>query len=286
VLNCAIPGFALPDGRRLAYRASGSGEPLICHPGGPGAPSGYLGDLGGLSTDRALVVLDPRGTGASDPPASESAYRLADYVEDLEALRAELGLARSALCGHSHGSHVALAYAATYPERVTALVLIATSARFRPAELAAMEAAMAGRAAEPWYADARAAIEADIPADDAELGPLMARALPFYFARYGPREAEYARAAGADRWHGAALRWFNDHEFGTLDLRSLLPRVAARTLIVTGERDFILGPAGAQEVADGVPGATPVVMPHVGHFPWFEAPHAFRSLVSGFLDTA
>ena len=55
------------DGRTLAYHRSGSGPTLVCHPGGPGFSSIYLGDLAGLGDELELVLLDPRGTGGSDP---------------------------------------------------------------------------------------------------------------------------------------------------------------------------------------------------------------------------
>jgi hypothetical protein len=47
------------DGTRLAYHQAGEGCPLICLPGGPMQASAYLGDLGGLSAHRWLVLLGP-----------------------------------------------------------------------------------------------------------------------------------------------------------------------------------------------------------------------------------
>ncbi|NUK21095.1 alpha/beta fold hydrolase, partial [Streptomyces lunaelactis] len=55
--------FSAYDGTMLAYHLVGEGEPLICLPGGAMRASAYLGDLGGLSTHRQLVLLDLRGTG-------------------------------------------------------------------------------------------------------------------------------------------------------------------------------------------------------------------------------
>jgi pimeloyl-ACP methyl ester carboxylesterase len=56
------------DRTRLTYHQAGEGRPLICVPGGPMQASAYLGDLGGLSAHRRLVLLDLRGTGASAIP--------------------------------------------------------------------------------------------------------------------------------------------------------------------------------------------------------------------------
>jgi pimeloyl-ACP methyl ester carboxylesterase len=84
--------FAGTDGTRLAYHQAGEGRPLLCVPGGPMQASAYLGDLGGLSAHRSLVLLDLRGTGASAIPADPATYRCDRQVDDVEALRVHLGL--------------------------------------------------------------------------------------------------------------------------------------------------------------------------------------------------
>ena len=71
------------DGRTLTYRRLGSGPTLVCHPGGPGFSSRYLADLGGLDQELQLVLLDPRGTGGSDPALDPSGYAIEDYASDL-----------------------------------------------------------------------------------------------------------------------------------------------------------------------------------------------------------
>lgn len=94
-----MPTFPAPDGTRLSYRVTGEGDPVVCIPGGP-ADSIYLGDLGGLSTYRRLIVLDLRGTGRSAIPQDASSYRCDRLIEDVEALREHLGLPRVNLLGH------------------------------------------------------------------------------------------------------------------------------------------------------------------------------------------
>jgi len=108
----------MPDGRRLFYDARGAGERLVCHPGGPGFSGAYLGELGGLDRSRAIVALDPRGTGQSDPPSLTDAYALDDYVADPGLLQAHLGLSRVDL----GGSHVVMI---SHPKEVAEVVMTA-----------------------------------------------------------------------------------------------------------------------------------------------------------------
>ncbi len=281
-----MPSFVTPDGRTLAYARRGEGRPLLCHPGGPGLSGAYLEDLGGLDRSRALIALDPRGTGASDAPSAATSYALGDYVADVELLRAHLDLDRVDLLGHSHGSLVALGYAAAHPERVARMVLVATCARFHEQQMEAMHAAMQARAGEPWFEDACAALKAEQEGrfgDDAQLGRLVARELPFYFARYGDAERAFVARVVAHAVHGAALQHFNEHEFLTFDLRPSLGEIRAHTLVVAGEHDFILGPDACREVADAIADARLAVIADVGHMPWIERSGEFRSLVEGFL---
>ncbi|MYR61703.1 alpha/beta hydrolase, partial [Streptomyces sp. SID625] len=77
-----MPTFTAPDGTRLAYRLRGQGDPLVVLPGGPMRASAYLGDLGGLTAHRRLVLLDLRGTGASSAPADPETYRCDRQTDD------------------------------------------------------------------------------------------------------------------------------------------------------------------------------------------------------------
>jgi len=274
------------DGRRLAYRRSGSGPTLVCHPGGPGFSSLYLGELGGLDEHLELVLFDPRGTGASTRPSDRRAYRIDDYLSDLEELRIHLGLERMQLLGHSHGGMIAMAYAARFPGRVERLILASTLARFSREQKAAMESGMEKRSGEPWYDDARAALEAEGAGEfssDKDLADLAMREFPFYFARYGEATRRYLESIRPDVPNQDPLRLFNKEIFETFDLRPESPRITAPTLVITGEEDFITGPQCAADLSRGIRGAETVLLPDTGHFLFFEAPAAFREAVLSFL---
>ncbi len=90
-----MPTFRAADGTELAYHLRGEGAPLACLPGGPMRATTYLGDLGGLSSRRQLIMLDLRGTGESAIPADPATYRCDRVVDDVRALQDHLGLEAS-----------------------------------------------------------------------------------------------------------------------------------------------------------------------------------------------
>jgi proline iminopeptidase len=277
--------FRTADGRTLSFLREGDGPLLVCHPGGPGFSSRYFGDLAGLGERFELVLLNPRGTEGSDRPADARAYTTDDYAHDLEELRRHLGLDRMLLLGHSHGGVVAQAYAAAHPEAVDRLVLASTLARFAEEHTTAMEASMVAKADEPWYEDARAALEDEQAGrfeTDAELGELAIREFPFYFATYGLSEREYLETLRGEVPSADALLLFNNEIFPTFDLRPLLPAISAPTLVITGEDDFITGPVCTADLA-AIPDQRTVVIPGCGHFIFVEARERFRDEVTRFL---
>jgi pimeloyl-ACP methyl ester carboxylesterase len=280
-----VESFRTTDGRTLSYRREGAGPPLVCHPGGPGFSSRYFGDLAGLGESFTLILLNPRGSEGSERPESSRAYGTADYVSDLDELRAHLGLERFLLLGHSHGGVVAAAYAAAHPDHVERLVLASTLARFAEEQHAAMEAGMNAKADEPWYADALAALEDEQAGrfeTDEELAALALREFPFYFRRYDEAGQAYLDTLRGEVPVADALRLFNDEVFTAFDLRPDLGKITAPTLVITGEDDFITGPPCAADFAS-IPEVTTVLLPDCGHFIFVEARDRFRDETTSFL---
>jgi proline iminopeptidase len=235
-----------------------------------------------------LIMLNPRGTGGSDRPKDSRAYQIDDYVSDLEDLRHHLGLERMLLLGHSHGGVIAMAYAAAYPARVRRLVLASTLARFGPDEEKAMHRGMEKRSAQPWAADAIAALEVEQAGNfttDEELSPLVFRELPLYFAHFGAAEAGYLDTLKSESINADALRLFNQEIFNTFDLRERLPSIKAQALVITGDEDFICGPVCAEEICAGIKGARMVIVGDAGHQVFVEQPQAFHDEVASFLES-
>jgi pimeloyl-ACP methyl ester carboxylesterase len=271
------------DGTRLAYHQAGEGRPLLCLPGGPMQASAYLGDLGGLSAHRLLVLLDLRGTGESAVPADPASYRCDRLVDDVEALRVHLGLDRIDLLGHSAGATLALMYAARHLDRVRRLALINPSPRAVGLEITDLDRRQVAerRRGEAWFPDAFAAFER-IWSGDETAADWQAIA-PFTFGRWdAAAQANLAREASQKNADAAAVYY----SAGALDpeaTRSSLAQLRAPVLLVAGEYDVALPPKCAAEYAGLFRQAELAVQPGGGHYPWLDDPEWFVPTLAGFL---
>lgn len=113
------------DGHTLYYAECGNphGAPALIVHGGPGGGSNPTMRRFHDPSHYRIILFDQRGCGRSLPNAAIENNTTWHLVEDMERLRAHLGVERWQLFGGSWGSTLALAYAITHPERVTALLL-------------------------------------------------------------------------------------------------------------------------------------------------------------------
>lgn len=280
--------FDVGDGRVLSYSRRGNGPLVVCVPGGPGMdPEAYFAgmDLPGLE----LLVLAPRGTGASSPPPTREGYRIGGYVEDVESLRVHLGLDRLRLYGNSHGGVVAMAYACRFAGHVERMVVtnapswIDEDFKVAAVELRERFAAEFPDGAERLRAadEADEALETELSEDEMrrQFRALMGR----YVARQGPAETAYL-----DRLCAAPMNWESvdvmyEEMMGGLDALEGAERVRAPTLVIAGEWDVTVPPAAMRRVAGVLPSSTYLELSGVGHFVEVEAGEAFRDPVSRFL---
>jgi pimeloyl-ACP methyl ester carboxylesterase len=275
--------FASYDGLDLAYRAAGDGRPLVCLPGGPGRAAEYLGDLGGLDSSRKLILLDPRGVGLSSDPADSATFRVDRLVQDVEALRAHLGLEQMDLLAHSAGANLALLYAAAYPERVSRLILVTPGLGLIGVDGDEEEfaAALEQSAAEPWYPAARAALERIFNGDLSVEAFRASR--PLFYGRWDGTAQAHATVGVADRQQAARLGYFAGLDLDPSAVRTALTKLSAPVLLLVGEADPMVTPTMARDAAQAFADARVVVQPEAGHFPWVDDPGGFAAAVSAFL---
>jgi len=113
------------DVHELYVEQSGNpnGQPVVFVHGGPGAGTSPRQRRFFDPAHYRIVLFDQRGCGQSTPPASLEANTTWDLVADMERIREHLGIDRWVVFGGSWGSTLALAYAETHPDRVSALAL-------------------------------------------------------------------------------------------------------------------------------------------------------------------
>lgn len=124
-MNTESINFIKINDYRLHVNLIGEGEPIVFLHGGPGSEHRFfLPHMLPLSKKFRLVLYDQRGCGKSDV-SENNQYSMKNEVENLEALRIQLGFEKMNLFGESWGSMLALLYATTYPERVNKILLTA-----------------------------------------------------------------------------------------------------------------------------------------------------------------
>jgi proline iminopeptidase len=120
-----VERLRVSDKHELHLEQSGrpDGQPAVFLHGGPGAGTAPKHRQFFDPDVYRIVLFDQRGCGRSTPRAMLEQNTTWDLVEDMEKIRVHLGIERWVVFGGSWGSTLALAYAETHPERVTALVL-------------------------------------------------------------------------------------------------------------------------------------------------------------------
>ncbi|MFI6693315.1 alpha/beta fold hydrolase [Streptomyces sp. NPDC050433] len=278
-----MPAYSAPDNTQLAYHVFGDGPPLVCLPGGPMQSADYLGELGGLSAHRRLIMLDPRGTGGSAVPEDPASYRCDRLVDDVDALRVHLGLERMDLLGHSSGVNLAALYVARHPERVGRLALITPSvwAVGIPIPGEVRRETVRPRHDEPWFPAAYAALEA-ITEGRADADAWQA-ITPFSYGRWDEKAQAYEAAGEAQRNDDAAGVFAGEGAFDPEATRTALGRFERPVLLLAGEVDPGAPPVVVAEFAGLFPDAEVVVQPGAGHFPWRDDSERFVAAMTAFL---
>ncbi len=191
--------------------------------------------------------------------------RLDDSIAGIAARVLGAAPARFALAGISMGGYVALELLRQAPGRVTRLALLDTSARPDSAEQTA------GR---------RAALAA---LDKAPLDVLTRYSLPTLVAAGAPDDVKDAVVAMGVRVGRDAYARQQEATTARADSRPHLAAIAVPTLVAVGEVDVLTPPALAEELRDGIPGATLHVIPGSGHLPPIEKPDETAALLRDWL---
>jgi len=207
-----------------------------------------------------LILFDKRDTGLSD--RASGAMSLEERMEDVHAVMQAAGSSRAVLFGYSEGAPMSILFAATYPERVSALILASASARWFPAPgypcghgSQEMYDALRDIAAHRWGQGE--SIEWYLPG---LAGSARARQLLGRFERMAVNPSAFLRMTQMIR---------------DIDVRAVLPAIHVPTLVLQRLGDRITPPCHGRYLAS-----------HIGGARYFEQPgdHSLRFAASGDSD--
>jgi class 3 adenylate cyclase len=252
--------YARGEDGYVAYQAFGSGPPLLFITNWmtnvdvmweePGLAA-YLRRLGSFAR---VVCYDKRGSGVSDPVPLAALPTIEEWMDDGRAALDAAGIERAALLGDTEGGPMAMVFAATHPERISALVLVNSFARFvrdddypigMPLDTWAR---LVDRFEQHW---GRTAEILDLT------GPSLASDSAFrqWFTRYQRLAMSPGAAATQYRW------------ITRLDVRKVLPAIRVPTLVIgrSGARHH--RPEFSRYLAQHIAGARHVELPGADTYP-------------------
>jgi pimeloyl-ACP methyl ester carboxylesterase len=207
-----------------------------------------------LASFSRLILFDKRGTGLSDRVPINQLPTLEQRMDDVRAVMDAVGSERAALCGVSEGGPMCSLFAATYPEKTLALVMIGTYAkRIRDADYPWGPTA---EQREQFFEHMREHWGGPVGID--ERAPSLASDPKF-------REwwATYLRM-GASPGAAVALTQMN----AEIDVRNVLPSIRVPSLVIHRTDDQCLKVEEGRFVAERIPGAKFVEFPGNDHLPF------------------
>jgi class 3 adenylate cyclase len=259
----------------LAYQVFGAGEDLVAIPGLPShlevmweLPE-FAAFLDRLASFRRVITFDRRGTGMSDRVPGVPA--LEQQVDDIIAVMGAAGSARASVAGWADGAFMAAMFAATYPERVSALVLggLWLKALAGPPGTLATDLDVADRLSAKIESGWRHGALAEV------LAPSYAHDERFrsWWRRWEVYSATPAAAAGLVRWAAA------------FDPAPILPAIQAPTLVL--ERSATYQDHDSRRLAAAqIPGGRYVQLPGTDTLPYLADADALLDEIEEFLTGA
>jgi proline iminopeptidase len=181
-----------------------------------------------------------------------------DMANDLEALRAHLGLSDMSILGHSNSGAIALAYAARYPDRVSKLVLIDSQVLGLSAT-ADTQRILQNRATDPRFKEATRIVstffagQMNPAASDNSLEAFIAQVLPLYL--HSPEKSlllAQEQLSGPISSYAFVSQFAADAAFPIHQTKSL-GAIRAKALVLVGRHDYICPVALSERLDEGIP---------------------------------
>lgn len=259
----------------LFVHREGSGVPMVVLHGGMGVDQQYLRrPLAAVGDAADMIFVDQRGNGLS--PADLTGVTLETWADDIPRVLDACELDRAVVFGHSYGGRVALLTALRHPDRISGLILCATSAAQVP-----LTVIREGVERRQPSAEQLRGFSTEPFADDADFERWMRMAFPLYLAP--DSRISYDDLFGGTRISWTAA-WRGSVELERHDFHDQLHRIAAPTLVLTGRHDLATPVVEAAEpLAGHLADAELRIFERSGHYPFAEEPEDFLATMRTWL---
>jgi len=254
----------MPKPVKSAFSVEGEGPPLFLIHGIGASRHSWDGMVERLKPHFRCIAYDLRGHGRS--PLPPPPYTLDDLVEDLEALRAELGIEKAHFAGHSLGGMIGPAYARKYPQHVLTLGLYSTAA-FRTGDDGAKVRGVVGAMRAKGVAPV--------------LETLKDRWFTPEFAERRPDVIERRMQQVIDTDKDVFLTVFDI--YAETEMAPWIGGIGHPCLVLTGENDGGCNPRLNRQIADALPDSELVILPGLRHAILLEASDKVAPPVLDFL---
>src|SRR3984957_4643275 len=256
--------FVENQSAKIYWDEQGSGEPLLLIEGLSYPSYMWNRTRPFLAQSFRTIAFHNRGIGQSDVPAG--AYSIAMMASDAAAVLDAAGVASAHIYGVSMGGMIAQEFALQYPQRVRSLILGCTNAGGPHAVRA-----------EPQVLEILTR-QGMTPEESKEA------MIPFIYDAATPRERIDEDMAIRMKWYPTPQGYTGQLQgiFGW-ESYSRLSLITAPTLVIHGETDRLIPPANATLIAERIPGAKLVLLPHAGHIFETDQPAASHHAILEFL---
>jgi pimeloyl-ACP methyl ester carboxylesterase len=223
-----------------------------------------------------LIIVDLRGHGASGKP--DCCYTRFDFAHDIKLLLTTLRLDSADIVGHSLGSVVAQTFAELWPESTRRLILVSSTGTSFGLDESAGKVGSATPLVHSWLAGV-ARLRDPIDPGSPFMRDWWKESMSINPEFFSSRQRRDAAAIPAHVWRDIA-----DQTLLGDDLRRMLPRIRAPTLLLWGGRDTVMSEAGRKALRAGIKGNEVRIFPTLGHDLFWEDPRAVGSVMIAFLE--
>ena len=245
-------------GLRTHYERTGKGEPVVILHGWGANLTTMQSIINLLQSHYQVIAIDMPGFGESEEP--KDVWNSFDFADHIEALLDHLEIDTFHILGHSHGGRISIILASKYPERIKKMILVDSAGLVKQKSFKVKM--------KIWNFKILKQIYLALTFWDRSETKLER-----FYRRFG--SADYKASPGIMR--RIMVRVLAD------DLRPLLPKIQASTLLIWGNDDMDTPVEMGRIMESEISGAGLVVFEQAGHYSFLDQMGRFQAVMRVFM---